>query len=272
MDLVILLKAALLGIIQGLTEFLPVSSTAHLLIGQEVLGFEDPGGVFTVMIQLGSILAVMWLYRAKIIDAILGLPTKLEARQFALAIILAFIPAMIAGLFFADFVKTVLYESLTVVAWALLIGGVVMLIVERIATKGTITDAQLTPPLRALGIGVIQVLALIPGVSRSGSTIYGGLLMGLDRKAAAEFSFFLAMPTMVAAFAYDLRGLLEAGGGIANERIAEIGVGFVMAFLAALVVVKPFVAFIGRSGFTSFAIYRIGLGVCLLGAATMGWL
>ena len=272
MDLVTLLKAALLGIVQGLTEFLPVSSTAHLLIGERLLGFHDEGGAFTVMIQLGSILAVMWLYRQKLIDAVLGLPTKPESRQFALAIILAFIPAVIAGLFFADFVKTVLYESLTVVAWALLIGGVVMLIVERIAARGTITDAQLTPPLPALGIGVIQVLALIPGVSRSGSTIYGGLLMGLDRKAAAEFSFFLAMPTMVAAFAYDLRGLLETGGGIANERIAEISVGFVMAFLAALVVVKPFVAFIGRSGFTSFAIYRIVLGAALLGAATMGWL
>ncbi|HWA22764.1 MAG TPA: undecaprenyl-diphosphate phosphatase [Caulobacterales bacterium] len=271
MDLVNLLKAALLGIVQGLTEFLPVSSTAHLLIGEKLLGFDDPGGAFTVMIQLGSILAVMWLYRVKIFDVIVGLPTKPEARRFALAIILAFIPAVIAGLFLADFVKTVLYESLTVVAWALLIGGVIMLIVERIAPKGAITDAQLTPPHKAFGIGLFQILALIPGVSRSGSTIYGGLLLGLDRKAAAEFSFFLAMPTMVAAFAHDLKGL-ETGGFISTERIAEIGIGFVMAFLAALVVVKPFVAFIGRSGFTSFAIYRIVIGAALLGAATMGWL
>lgn len=272
MDLVNLLKAALLGIVQGLTEFLPVSSTAHLLIGEKLLGFDDPGGAFTVMIQLGSILAVMWLYRTKIIDAVLGLPTKPEARRFALAIILAFIPAVIAGLFLADFVKAVLYESLTVVAWALLIGGVIMLIVERIAPKGAITDAQLTPPLKAFGIGLFQILALIPGVSRSGSTIYGGLLLGLDRKAAAEFSFFLAMPTMVAAFAHDLLGLYKSGAGVPHERIAEIGIGFVMAFLAALVVVKPFVAFIGRSGFTSFAIYRIVIGAAVLGAATMGWL
>jgi undecaprenyl-diphosphatase len=272
MDLVNLLKAALLGIVQGLTEFLPVSSTAHLLIGEKLLGFDDPGGAFTVMIQLGSILAVMWLYRAKIFDVIVGLPTKQEARRFALAIILAFIPAVIAGLFVADFVKTVLYESLTVVAWALLIGGVIMLIVERIAPKGAVTDAQLTPPLKAFGIGLFQILALIPGVSRSGSTIYGGLLLGLDRKAAAEFSFFLAMPTMVAAFAHDLKGGLETGGFISTERIAEIGIGFVMAFLAALVVVKPFVAFIGRSGFTSFAIYRIAIGAAVLGAATMGLL
>ena len=270
MDLVNLLKAALLGVIQGLTEFLPVSSTAHLLISQHLIGFEDPGGAFTVMIQLGSILAVMWLYRQKIWDAIIGLPTKPEARQFALAIILAFLPAVFAGLFLADFVKTVLYESLAVIAWALLIGGVIMLIVEKIVPRGTITDAQLTPPIKALGIGLIQILALVPGVSRSGSTIYGGLLMGLDRKAAAEFSFFLAMPTMVAAFAYDCLQLYKSGVGLAGERTAEIAVGFVMAFIAALLVVKPFVAFIGRSGFTSFAFYRIALGAGLLVALSMG--
>jgi undecaprenyl-diphosphatase len=272
MDLINLLKAALLGIIQGLTEFLPVSSTAHLLIGERLLGFDDPGGVFTVMIQLGSILAVMWLYRSKIIDTVAGLPTKPEARRFALAIIVAFIPAVIAGLFLADFVKGVLYESLPVVAWALLLGGVVMLIVERIAPKGAIADAQAVHPLRALGIGLFQILALVPGVSRSGSTIYGGLLMGLDRKAAAEFSFFLAMPTMTAAFAHDLLGLYKSGFGVSHERIAEIAIGFVMAFLAALVVVKPFVAFIGRSGFVSFAIYRIVAGAAVLGALTIGWL
>jgi undecaprenyl-diphosphatase len=271
MDLLTLLKAALLGIVQGLTEFLPVSSTAHLLIGEKLLGFHDEGGAFTVMIQLGSILAVMWLYRQKIWDVVIDLPTKPEARRFALALILAFIPAVIAGLFLADYVKGVLYESLTVIGWALLIGGVTMLIVERLAPKGAITDAQLTPPVRAVGIGLFQVLALIPGVSRSGSTIYGGLLLGLDRKAAAEFSFFLAMPTMTAAFAHDLKGLLEAGEVVSTERVAEIGIGFVMAFLAALVVVKPFVAFIGRSGFTSFAIYRIVIGAAVIGAATMGW-
>jgi undecaprenyl-diphosphatase len=247
MDLITLLKAALLGIVQGLTEFLPVSSTAHLLIGEKLLGFHDEGGAFTVMIQLGSILAVMWLYRQKIWDVVIGLPTKPEARRFALAIILAFIPAVIAGLFLADFVKGVLYESLALIGWALLIGGVIMLIVERLTPKAGIIDAQLTPPLRAFGIGLFQILALIPGVSRSGSTIYGGLLMGLDRKAAAEFSFFLAMPTMTAAFAHDCLDLYKTGFGIS----AEIVVGFVMAFLAALVVVKPFVAFIG--------------------AATMGW-
>src|SRR5262245_31986138 len=177
MDLLALLKAALLGIVQGLTEFLPVSSTAHLLLGEKLLGFDDPGGAFTVMIQLGSILAVMWLYRQKIIDAVLGLPTKPEARRFALAIILAFLPAVFAGLFLADFVKTVLYESFIVIGWALLIGGVVMLIVERIVPKGGIDDAQLTPPVKAFCIGLFQILAMIPGVSRSGSTIYGGLLM-----------------------------------------------------------------------------------------------
>lgn len=266
MDLVNLIKAALLGIVQGLTEFLPVSSTAHLLIGERLLGFDDPGGAFTVMIQLGSILAIMWLYRQKLIDAVLGLPTKPEARRFALAIILAFIPAVVAGLFLADFVKSVLYESLIVVGWALLIGGVVMLIVERIAPKGAIDDAQLTPPLKALGIGLFQILALIPGVSRSGSTIYGGLLMGLDRKAAAEFSFFLAMPTMIGATVYDLyknwSTLDWHGSGL-------IALGFFTAFICALLVVRPFVRFISRHGFGVFAWYRIALGALALALLLM---
>jgi undecaprenyl-diphosphatase len=263
MDLIILLKAALLGIVQGLTEFLPVSSTGHLLIAERLLGFDDPGGVFTVMIQLGSILAVMWLYRAKIIDAVLGLGSKPEARRFALAVILAFIPAVVAGLFLAKYVKEVLYESLNVIAWALIAGGVVMLAVDRFAPKPTVLEADQTPPTRAFGVGLFQCLALIPGVSRSGATIVGGLLLGLDRKAAAEFSFFLAMPTMMAAFLHDF---LEVKDQIDASRAAEIGVGFVFAFLAAAVVVKPFVAFIGRAGFTPFAIYRIAAGAALLAA------
>ncbi|MEJ0060324.1 MAG: undecaprenyl-diphosphate phosphatase [Terricaulis sp.] len=261
MDLINLAKAALLGILQGLTEFLPVSSTGHLLIGEQLIGYDDPGGVFTVMIQLGSILAVMWLYRARILEVIAGLPTKPEARRFALMLFLAFLPAVVAGIFFADFVKTVLYEALDIIAYALILGGIAMLVIERFARTPTITDANQTPIARAIGVGVFQTLALVPGVSRSGATIFGGLLLGLDRRAAAEFSFFLAMPTMMAAFVHDF---LDVKDHITSDRIAEIAVGFVFAFISAALVVKPFLAFVTRIGFAPFAWYRIALGIALL--------
>ncbi|MGE3302712.1 MAG: undecaprenyl-diphosphate phosphatase [Hyphomonadaceae bacterium] len=268
MDILTLLKAALLGLIQGLTEFLPVSSTAHLLIGARLLGFDDPGGVFTVMIQLGSILAVMWLYRAKIIEAVAGLPTRPEARRFALAVIAAFIPAVIAGLFFAGFVKTVLYASLQVIAVALIAGGVVLLLIDRIHPKIAVAEADKAPVWRAFGVGLFQTLALVPGVSRSGATIVGAVLLGFDRKAAAEFSFFLAMPTMIAAFLHDF---LEVKDHLTGERAAEIAVGFVMAFIAAALVVKPFLAIISKQGFAAFAYYRIALGALLLAGVAAGW-
>jgi undecaprenyl-diphosphatase len=262
-------RAALLGILQGLTEFLPVSSTAHLLIGGELIGYDDPGGVFTVMIQLGSILAIMWLYRQRIWDVVTGLPTKPEARRFALMLFLAFLPAVLIGFFAADYVKTVLYESFGVIAWALLIGGVLMLALERFRPAPVVTDAADTPIWRAIAVGFMQCIAMIPGVSRSGATIYGGLLLGLDRRAAAEFSFFLAMPTMIAAFIYDF---LQVKDHITSDRIAEIAVGFVFAFISAAIVVKPFLNYVTRIGFAPFAWYRIVLGAALLGAMTMGWL
>lgn len=262
-------RAALLGVLQGLTEFLPVSSTAHLLLGAEAIGYDDPGGAFTVMIQLGSILAVMWLYRQRIIDVITGLPSKPEARRFALMLFLAFLPAVAIGFFAADYVKLVLYESFAVIAWALVLGGAAMLLLERFAPKPVVTDAAQTPIWRAVAVGFMQCIAMIPGVSRSGATIYGGLLLGLDRRAAAEFSFFLAMPTMMAAFIYDF---MKLGGGIAPDRIAEIAVGFVFAFISALIVVKPFLDYVTRVGFAPFAWYRIGLGALLLAAMAIGWL
>ena len=269
MDLLDLLRAALLGILQGLTEFLPVSSTAHLLIGAEMIGYDDPGGVFTVMIQLGSILAVMWLYRQRIFDVVTGLPTKPEARRFALMLFLAFLPAVLIGFFAADYVKRVLYESFGVIAWALVIGGVAMLLLERFAPKPVVTDAAQTPIARAVAVGFMQCIAMIPGVSRSGATIYGGLLLGLDRRAAAEFSFFLAMPTMVAAFIYDF---LKVKDHITSDRILEISVGFVFAFISAAIVVKPFLDYVTRVGFAPFAWYRIVLGAALLGGMAIGWL
>jgi undecaprenyl-diphosphatase len=268
MDPVTLLKALVLGIVQGLTEFLPISSTAHLLLGERLLGFEDEGGLFTVMIQFGSILAVMWLYREKIWETVSGLPTKPEARRFALMLVAAFIPALIAGVFLADYVKAVLYEALVVIAIAFIVGGVVMLLIERFRPAPTVQLAEQTPLLRAIGIGVFQTFALIPGVSRSGATIIGGLALGLDRRAAAEFSFFLAMPTMAAAFVHDLMEL--QAHAVTTDKLVLIAVGFIAAFVAALLVVKPFLEFVSRAGFGPFAWYRIGLGAFLLVLVGLG--
>ena len=263
------LQAALLGFLQGITEFLPVSSTAHLRLGERLLGYQDPGGVFTVQIQLGSILAIMLLYRKKIIDIIGGLPSRHEARQFALAIILATIPAVLAGAFLSGFVKDVLYESPSVFAAAFILGGLVILVVERTRRSPAVQNAEHTPVSRAFGIGLCQMLALIPGVSRSGSTIVGGMAMGLDRPAAAEFSFFVAMPTMTAAFAHDL---FEVRHQLSAGRALEIGIGLVASFLAALAVITPFLLFVRRSGFAPFAWYRIGLGLAIFAAIAAGWL
>ena len=262
-----LLEAAILGIVQGLTEFLPVSSTAHLLLAERALGFDDPGGAFTVMIQFGSILAVMWLYRLKILAVVGGLPTEPDARRFAWMVVVAFLPALVAGALFADYVKRVLYASVAVIATAFVVGGVVMLLVERFRPAPVVFAADRTPIPRALGVGLCQVLALIPGVSRSGATIVGGLLMRLDRPAAAEFSFFLAMPTMAGAFVHDLWEIRQT---LAADRAAEIAVGFVAAFVAALLIVKPFLRFVGRSGFAPFAWYRIAVGGALLAGLATG--
>ena len=261
------LIAALLGVIQGLTEFLPISSTAHLLVMERMLGYEDPGGAFTVMIQLGSILAIMWLYRAKIAGVVRGLPSDRDARCFALMLVVAFIPAVVAGALFGDYVQTVLFESLRVIAVAFIAGGIVMLLVERFRPAPVVLDAERTPASRAFGIGMCQILALVPGVSRSGATIVGGMLMRLDRPAAAEFSFFLAMPTMAAAFVYKL---VDVRAFLGPDRALEIGIGFVMAFISAAVVVKPFLAFVRRSGFAPFAWYRIAVGLVLLAFAAAG--
>jgi undecaprenyl-diphosphatase len=266
---VTLLSAALLGIVQGVTEFLPISSTAHLLLIGRMLGYSDPGGVFTVMIQLGSILAVVWLYRAKIVSVVAGLGSTPEARHFALAIVMATIPALVAGAFLAGFVKTVLYESPAIFAVAFIVGGLIMLAVDRRVTGVTVQEADQTPLGRALGIGVCQTLALVPGVSRSGATIVGGVLAGLSRPAAAEFSFFLAIPTMTAAFLHDL---FELRSQLSPERSIEIGVGLVMAFVSSLLVMKSFLLFLRKSGFAPFAWYRIAVGVALLVAVAAGWL
>jgi undecaprenyl-diphosphatase len=259
-----LAQAALLGIIQGLFEFLPVSSTAHLLLAERAIGFEDPGGIFTVMIQLGSILAVVWLYRVKVFGVLTGLLSDPEARLFAFKILLATAPALVAGALFASYVKGVLYGSLIVLAVAFIVGGIVMLIAEKRRPPADVFDVDGLPVGRALAIGAFQALAIIPGVSRSGGTIVAAMLMRVERAAAAEFTFFLAMPTMSAAFAHDL---IEARHDLGSARGLEIAVGFVMAFLASVLVVKPFLGYVRRSGFGPFAWYRIGFGALLLAYA-----
>jgi undecaprenyl-diphosphatase len=254
-------QAVLLGILQGVTEFLPISSTAHLLIAGRLLGFDDPGGVFTVMIQLGSILAVVWLYREKIVRVVAGLPSDPDARRFALTVIVATLPALVAGALLSKFVKGVLYGSFAVIAVAFIAGGIVMLIAERVRPAPTVHDVDGIPLGRGLAIGAWQALALIPGVSRSGGTIVAAMLMRVDRPAAAEFTFFLAMPTMAAAFAHDL---LEVRHNLGAARGMEIAIGFVMAFIASALVVKPFLNYVRRSGFAPFAWYRIAAGLAVL--------
>jgi undecaprenyl-diphosphatase len=262
-----LLLAALLGVVQGVTEFLPVSSTAHLLIGGWLSGRVD--AAFTVMIQLGSILAVMWLYRARIVEVVKGLPADPAARRFARMLLAAFLPAVVVGAAAGDWVGTVLYESPGVIAASLVAGGVVILLVERLSLAPIIHRADRTPVARAFGIGVCQAVALVPGVSRAAATIVGGRLLGLDRGAAAEFSFFLAMPTMTAAFVYEFVGVRAE---LTPARAAEIAVGFLLAFAAALAVVRPFLRFVARSGFAPFAWYRIALGAGVFAAMGAGWL
>ena len=264
-----LVQAALLGVLQGLTEFLPVSSTAHLLIGERLLGFSDPGSVFTEMIQLGSILAIVWLYRAKLLSIVKGLPTRPEARRFAMIVAVAFVPAAVAGVLASDYVETVLHKSIPVMAVAFVAGGIVMLVLEHFGPRPTVDRVDDTSMGQAIGIGVCQTLALIPGVSRSGATIVGGMVVGLDRPAAAEFSFFLAMPTMAAAFAHSA---LELRAQITADRLTTLAVGFVTAFVASAMVVKPFLSVVRRSGFVPFAWYRIVVGVLLLIAVWRGLL
>ena len=263
------ISATVLGIVQGLTEFLPISSTAHLLIGERLLGFDDPGGVFTVMIQLGSIIAIVWLYRAKIARVLTRLPSDADARHFVLMLLVAFLPAAMAGALFSGFVKRVLYTTPTVIAVTFIAGGIVMLIAERYRPEPRVLNADHTPLLRALGIGACQTLALIPGVSRSGATIVGAMLLGLDRPAAAEFSFFLAIPTLSAAFAHDL---LKARHELGAARVEQIAIGFAAAFVASAIVIEPFLAVVRRRGFAPFAWYRIAAGIAIGGALLLGLL
>ncbi len=252
------LAAILLGLVEGLTEFIPVSSTGHLLLLREALGLTgERWGSFVVMIQLGAILAVISIYFAKLWKVLIGLPTDPKARHFAISILVAFIPSLLAGAFAYDFIKDVLFETPVVICVMLIIGGFLLIAVERYAPNPQHFDAMQVTWRTSLLIGLFQCLALVPGVSRSGATISGSILLKLEKPAAAEFSFFLAIPTMVGAFTYDLiknHDTLDLSFGWV------IGLGFVTAFLAGLAVVKFLVNFVGQYGFTPFAWWRIVVG------------
>jgi undecaprenyl-diphosphatase len=262
MDFVHLGQAALLGIVEGLTEFLPVSSTGHLILFDDLLNITGQvSKLFDIVIQLGAILAVCWIYREKFTRVVTRLPYDREAQLFTRNVLLAFLPSMVIGVFAYKTIKEVLMTPL-VVSWAMLLGGIAILIIERVIKKARFSVIEEFPVALPLKIGFFQCLAMVPGVSRSGATIMGALLMGVERKTAAEFSFFLAVPTMVAAAAYDL---YKHHDMLSGDDMLAIAVGFVLAFLSALVVVRHFIGFVSRNGFAPFAWYRIVLGLVMLG-------
>jgi undecaprenyl-diphosphatase len=262
----LLASAILLGIVEGLTEFLPISSTGHLILMDRLLGLEGPESkLFDIVIQLGAILAVCWVYRERLFTAATGVLSEPASQRFVANIVIAFLPAAVAGVFLYRIIKDVLFSP-WVVAVSLVVGGVLILVIERIRPRSRVHDVDTMSPATALGIGCCQILAMIPGVSRAGATIMGALMLRVDRPAATEFSFFLAIPTMLGASVYDLyknRATLSLDGALL------IAVGFVIAFIAALFVVRRLVDFVSQHGFAVFAWYRIVIGLVALVALSL---
>jgi undecaprenyl-diphosphatase len=262
-----LLDALILGVVEGVTEFIPVSSTGHLILARQFLGYPiERFDVLVFIIQLAAILAICLLYAGRLIQVLLDLPSKPEARRFVAAVTIAFVPSVVLGLLLEKFMKEHLFSP-WVVASALLIGGVAILVIERLAHRPRFHDTAEVPPRTAFGIGLCQTISMIPGVSRAGATIMGGLLLGLDRRAAAEFSFFLAIPTMVGASALDL---YKGWGQIDGSLGLEIAVASLAAFLTAIVVVRAFVSFLSSHTFAPFGWYRIAVGLLMLGLLMTG--
>lgn len=267
-ELPLLLTALILGIVEGLTEFLPISSTGHLIIAGSLLNYtNDQSKVFEIVIQLGAILAVCWLYRQRIADVAMHMWTRQGERRFALNILIAFIPAVIFGLLLHSVIKTYLFNPLTV-AVALIVGGIAILWIERRPQHVRFETVDDIGWREALKVGLAQCLALFPGISRAGATIMGGLVFGLSRRAATEMSFFLAIPTMLAATVYDVyknRAILSA------DDLPVFTVGFVSAFIFAMLAIKGLLRFISHHSFEAFAWYRIIFGVIVLATAWLGW-
>jgi undecaprenyl-diphosphatase len=268
MDILLTIKAIILGIVEGLTEFLPVSSTGHLILVGDLLSFnDDKGKLFEIVIQVGAILAVCWEYREKIATVITGLPYQKSAQKFVLNLMIAFMPLASLGLLFGKYIKAMLFKPIPV-ALAFIIGAFVIIWAEKRQHKVHILEVEDLSPKDALKLGIAQAFALIPGTSRSGATIIGGLLFGLSRKAATEFSFFLAIPTLIVASLYDLykhRDLLN----LATDA-PYFAVGLIAAFLSAILAIKALLRYISQHDFIIFAWYRIVFGLLVIATSYSG--
>ncbi|MGL4495262.1 MAG: undecaprenyl-diphosphate phosphatase [Beijerinckiaceae bacterium] len=265
------IKALFFGILEGLTEFLPVSSTGHLLLVEHFFKFDDDamGKSFVIMVQLGAILAILSVYFQKLWRVAMALPTSKEAQRFVAGVLLAFLPAAFFGFLLRDFIKGVLFNPL-VVCIALIVGGLILLVVDEHEFENKHDDAMALPLGTYLKIGLFQCLAMIPGVSRSGATIVGAMMMGTTKRAAAEFSFFLAIPTMVGAFTLEL---IKSRKDLTLDGMTIIGIGFATSFVVALFVVKKLLDYVSRHGFALFAWWRIIVGAAGLAglAVQQGW-
>jgi undecaprenyl-diphosphatase len=264
-----ILNAIIMGIVEGITEFLPISSTGHLIIASKLLNYEVLGGTFEIVIQLGAILAVIWYYRQDLTQRAVQISSSAQQRGFWLKLIVAFVPAGIIGFLFGDEIKGALFRP-TVVAVSLIVGGVILWLIELRAHRSSITTLDDVPVQTAFWIGVIQVMALIPGVSRAGSSMVGGFLLGLDRPTATKFSFYLALPTLGMATLYDLVRNL---GEIASAgRTLEFIVGIFVSFVTALLAIDWLLKYVSRNDFRGFALYRIVVGALILVLVAAGLL
>jgi len=262
-----LLIALVLGFVEGLTEFLPVSSTAHVLLLGHFLGFESRGKTFEVLIQLGAILAIVSVYSGRLWRLLVTLPSSPQTQHFVAGIAVAFLPAMVLGALLHDVIKTVFFETPALYCTMLMLGGLVLVWLDRLPLRPLYNAVEAYPLSLCARIGLCQCLALVPGVSRSGATIVGALLMGADKRSAAEFSFFLAMPTMAGAFAYDL---MKNWSALSVDDLATIAVGFAAAFATALVVVRTLLSFVSRHGLAPFGYWRIVVGAAGLAGLIAG--
>jgi undecaprenyl-diphosphatase len=268
MDTQTFLQALLLGLIEGLTEFIPVSSTGHLLLAQAAMGLKgEVWTTFAVVIQLGAILAVVAVYFTRLWNVLVTLPSDPASRRFALSVIVAIAPAFAVGFFLHDFIKSYLFDSPQIICWSLIIGGVILLVIDRLAPESVDNDAMRLPLWKSLAVGLCQVLSVVPGVSRSGSTIVGSMLLGIGKRAAAEFSFFMAIPIMVGAFVLDIWESREA---LNSDSLSIIAVGFVSSFVFALIVIRVMLDYVQKSGFALFGWWRILVGGVGLAAIYAG--
>ncbi|WOH81769.1 undecaprenyl-diphosphate phosphatase [Bradyrhizobium sp. BEA-2-5] len=263
-----MLRAVILGIVEGVTEFLPVSSTGHLLLAERFfnLGEGNFWKSFAILIQLGAILAILALYFVKLWRVALGMFTNPDDRRFVIGVLVAFLPAVIVGLVAGKYIKSLLFNP-WVICFTLIVGGAILLWVDKLDLKVYEDDATRFPLLMYLYIGIAQCVAMIPGVSRSGASIVAAMLLGADKRAAAEFSFFLAIPTMIGAFAYDF---YKSRADFTSDNLSVIAIGFVVSFITAIIVVKTFLTYVTRHGFVVFAWWRVIVGTLGLIALAMG--